>query len=67
MLQKEKWEDTENALVAQDEPAVSRQLKPCVTFRWQEAGMAVGAEAENQGSVRSSSAKVQLKEQTRLD
>lgn len=29
--------------------------------------MAVGAEAENQGSVRNCSAKVKLKEQTQLD
>lgn len=65
MLQKEK-EDTENSLVAQYEPAVSWQLKSCIAFRWQEAGAVVGAEAENQGSVRNSSAKVQLKEQTQL-
>lgn len=31
------------------------------------AGVAVGAETENQGSVRKSSAEVQLKEQTLLD
>ena len=67
MLQKEEQEDTENSLVAQYEPAVSRQLKSCIAFRWQEARVVVEAETENQGSVRSSSAKVQLKEQTRLD
>lgn len=67
MLQKEEQEDAENPPVAQDEPAVSRQPKSCVAFRWQEAGAVVGAEKENQGSVRNSSAKVQPKEQTQLD
>lgn len=32
VLQKEEQEDAENSLVAQYEPAVSRQLKSCVAF-----------------------------------
>lgn len=67
MLQKEEQEDTEYSQVAQYEPAVSPQLKSCIAFLWREAGAVVGAEAENQGAVRNSSAKVQLKEQTWLD
>lgn len=35
MLQKEEQEDTENYLVAQYEPTLTQQLKPCIAFQWQ--------------------------------